>query len=95
MLYSTKITGAEKGSVIKDGSLYLDVSFNILKDGEVVTERRLAFPMETTKAEVLAELEKYCVMFETDHASVAMAEAEQMIRSQADEVIADLMSDKE
>lgn len=95
MSYSAKITKAEKGTVIKDGTLFIDVSFDIVGSEGKVAERRLAFHMEATKDEITAELQKYCDMFESDHILAAKVKEEQEEQSRANETIANLMSEKE
>jgi hypothetical protein len=73
MPYSAIITDAQKEHSLPDNKDYMDVRFNILQDGEVVAERRLAFPMGTDQETICAELKAYCTMFENDHALAAGA----------------------
>ena len=87
--YTAKITEAKKEFSLSDNASYLDVWFDISLDGKVVADRRLAFPMGTTEEVILAEVKKYCQMFENDHAlatqvaekSEAEAEAESVLSS--------------
>jgi hypothetical protein len=87
--YSAKIKDAKIMEILSDNTKVLDVWFDILLDGEVVVERRLAFPLGTTEEAILAEVKAYCQMFENDHAlaeeaakrSEAEAEAESVLES--------------
>jgi len=89
MPYTAKITDAKKEFSLPDNASYMDVRFDIMLDGEVVAERRLAFPMGTTEEAITNEVKAYCQMFENDHAlaeeaakrSEAEAESEGVLSS--------------
>lgn len=66
--YTAKITDATIMDYLADNTKVIDVSFDILLDGDVVAERRLAFPLGTTEEAITEEVKKYCQMFENDHA---------------------------
>lgn len=90
MPYTAKITDAKKEFSLPDNASYLDVRFDILLDGEVVAERRLAFPMGTTEEAITAEVKAYCQMFEQDHALAAEAAKRSEAEAEAESVLAKL-----
>jgi len=87
MVYSAIIVDAKKEYSLPDNSSYMDVKFNILLNGEVVAERRLAFPMGTTEEAITAEVKKYCGMFENDHALAAEAAKRSEQEAEAESVL--------
>lgn len=90
-LYSAKIKNAKKEFSLPDNASYLDVWFDIICDGEPVAERRLAFPLDTTKEAILAEVEKYCQMFENDHKLAAEASKRAEAEADADKIVEELL----
>lgn len=90
MPYTAKITDAKKEFSLPDNASYLDVRFDILLDGEVVAERRLAFPMGTTEQAITAEVKAYCQMFENDHALAAEAAKRSEAEAEAEGVLSSL-----
>ncbi len=94
MSYTVKITDAKKEFSLPDNDSYLDIWFEILKDGEVVAERRLAFPLGTTEEMITAELKAYCQMYENDYALAEQAAKKAEAEAEAESVLSDL-KDKE
>jgi hypothetical protein len=90
MPYTAKIKDAKKEFSLPDNSSYLDIWFDILLDGEVVAERRLAFPIGTTEEAILAEIKAYCQMFENDHALAAGAAKRSEEEAEAEGVLSSL-----
>lgn len=88
--YSAKITDAKVMDYLADNTKVLDVSFDVLLDGEVVAERRLAFPLGTTEEAITAEVKAYCQMFENDHALAAEAAKRSEAEADAEVVLANL-----
>ena len=86
-VYSAVIVDAKKEFSLPDNSSYMDVKFNILLNGEVVAERRLAFPMGTTEEAITAEVKKYCGMYESDHALAEEAAKRSEKEAEADAVL--------
>jgi hypothetical protein len=86
-VYSAIIVDAKKEYSLPDNASYMDVKFNILLNGEVVAERRLAFPMGTTEEAITAEVKKYCGMYENDHALAQEAQERSEKEAEADEVL--------
>lgn len=89
-IYTAKITEAKKEFSLSDNASYLDVWFDILLDGKVVADRRLAFPMGTTEEAILAEVKKYCQMFENDHALAAKVAEKSEAEAEAESVLSNL-----
>ncbi len=87
---SAKIVEAKKEFSLPDNSSYLDIRFNLLQDGNVVAERRLAFPMGTKEETILAELKKYCLMFENDHKLAAEAAKRSEAEAEAESLLSSL-----
>lgn len=90
MPYTAKIKDARKEFSLPDNVSYLDVWFDILLDGEVVAERRLAFPLGTTEEAITAEVKAYCQMFENDHALATEAQKRSEQEAEAEGVLKDL-----
>jgi hypothetical protein len=90
MKYTAKITDAKKMDYLADNTTVLDVAFDILLDGEVVAERRLAFPLGTSKEAITAEVKAYCQMYENDHALAAEAQKRAKDDAEADKVLDEL-----
>ena len=88
--YTAKITDATKEFSLPENKSYLDIRFDILLDGQVVAERRLGFPLGTDQDAILAELKKYCVMYENDHALAAEAAERSEKEAEGDKVLAGL-----
>lgn len=89
-MYTAKITDAKTMDYLADNSKVLDVRFDILLDGEVVVERRLAFPLGTTQEAIIGELKAYCQMFENDHALAAEAAKRSELEAEAESVLSGL-----
>lgn len=87
---TAKIVDAKKEFSLPDNSDYMDVRFDIMLDGEVVAERRLAFPMGTTEEAITAEVKAYCQMFKNDHALAAEAVKRSETEAEAENVFAGL-----
>jgi len=90
MLYTAQIKDAKKEFSLPDNASYLDIWFDILLDGEIVAERRLAFPMGTTKDAITAEVQAYCRMYENDHALAAEAQKRAVDDAEAEKVLDEL-----
>lgn len=90
MLYTAKIKDAKKDFSLPDNESYLDIWFDILLDDEVVAERRLAFPLGTTKPTIIAEVQAYCQMYENDHALATEAQKRMEDEAEAEKVLDDL-----
>lgn len=90
MKYTAEIKDAKKEFSLPDNASYLDIWFNILLDGEVVAERRLAFPLGTTKEAITAEVQAYCRMYENDHALAAEAQKRAEDDAEAEKVLDEL-----
>lgn len=59
-MYTSTITTADKATLQEDGSMFLDVAFEIKNaEGEVVDIKRLAFPLDTDSDLIVAEIQKY------------------------------------
>lgn len=90
MPYTAKITNAKKEFLLPDNASYLDIWFDILKDGEAVAERRLAFPLGTTEEAITAELKAYCQMYENDYALAEKAAKKAEAEAEAESVLSGL-----
>jgi hypothetical protein len=60
----------------------------------VVAERRLNFPIGTSKEAIETEVDKYCEMYENDHKLAAEAEKRSKDEAEADKVLAELIPTK-
>ena len=89
-VYGARITEIKKDRVLADGSEFIDISFDILLDGEVIADRHLAFDIDATQEEVKAGVTANYKMFEADCASVAEAEARKVQDEATEELVAEL-----
>lgn len=87
MPYTAKITEVKKAFSLPDNAPYLDVWFDLLLDGEKVTDRRFAYPLDTPEEQIKAEVKQYCQMFENDHELAAGAKERSDAEAASDEVI--------
>lgn len=85
------IVNANKGFSLSDNKNFINVHFNVMDGKELVGERVLAFKLDATKEEILAELDKQCIMIENDIASVKEAEKRSEAEKAADETIEQLI----
>jgi hypothetical protein len=90
MPYTAKIKDTKKEFSLPDNASYLDIWFDILLDGAIVAERRLAFPMGTTEETIIAEVKAYCQMFENDYALAAEAAKRSELEVEAESVLNNL-----
>jgi len=88
--YSAKIKDAKILDVLSDNAKVIDVWFDILLDGEVVVERRLAFPLGTSEEAITEQVKAYCQMFENDHASAEEAAKRSEAEAEAEGVLESL-----
>lgn len=59
-MYTSLITTADKVTLQEDGSMFLDVAFEIRNEGgEVVDTKRLAFPLDADSDSIVAEIQNY------------------------------------
>ncbi len=90
-MYTSVITKADKQTLQEDGSVFLDVEFDILFDDEVVDTKRLAFGVDTTAEEIATEIKNYTENYQAEViAKNANAEKEAQ-NAKVDEVIADII----
>lgn len=66
-MYTAIIKNATLETSLTDNTEYVDVHFEIMLEGNVVAERRLAFPVGTSEEAIIEELRAYCRMYENDH----------------------------
>jgi hypothetical protein len=66
MGYTAKITDAREEFFLAQNASFMDIWFDILKDGVVVAKRRLAYPLGTAKEVIEKDVQNYPKMFEQD-----------------------------
>ena len=71
-MYSATIKSIEKTVFQVDNQTYLAVELEILKDGELVETRKLAFPLDTSEEAITAELAKYVATYADDQRLAAL-----------------------
>lgn len=89
-MITATITGVTKVMHQETGKYFLDVRFTLTNGDEVMNERSLGFPLETTAEEIKAELAKYCATMESDTARAEEVKAFEEANAGADETIAAL-----
>lgn len=93
-MYTSVITKAEKATLQEDGTMFLDVEFDILEDGKLVDTKRLAFAPETASEAILEEVKGYTQNYADEiQAAVVNAEADAEL-AKADETIDDIIGQK-
>ena len=85
-----RITGITKQTLVENGSQFLDVSFEILGDGEVLSIRKLGFPLDTPEAEITEEVKNTAIGYKTDLALAESRKEQEALDQQADEIIESL-----
>ena len=74
----------------ESGKYFLDVRFTLTNGDEVMNERSLGFPLDTSADDIKAELAKYCATMESDAARADEVKAFEEANAGADETIAAL-----
>lgn len=85
-----RVTGITKETLVEDGSQFLDVTFDILADEEVLTTRKLGFPLDTPEDEIAEEVKKTAQGYKADLALQESREEQEVVDKQADETIESL-----
>ena len=88
--YSAKIKKAEKGFSLSDNNSFLDVWVDIMLNGEIVAERRFAFPTEIKEEEILSQIKSYCKMFGDDKEISDKASERSKVEAEADKILSGL-----
>jgi len=89
-MYSATIKSIEKTVFQVDNQTYLAVELEILKDGELVETRKLAFPLDTSEEAITAELAKYVATYADDQRLAEESAKVDAANKAADELIAKL-----
>lgn len=87
MGYTAKITEAREEFFLSENKPFMDIHFDILLDGKVVAERRLAYPIGTPASAIEADISAYCKMYEKDYELAAKAEANAKIKEESDKIL--------
>lgn len=90
-MYTSVITKADKQTLQEDGSVFLDVEFDILFDDEVVDTKRLAFSVDTTAEEIATEIENYTENYKAEVIAKNANAEKEAENAKVDEVIADII----
>lgn len=85
-----RITGITKETLVEDGSQFLDVTFDILADEEVLATRKLGFPLDTPEDVIAEEVKKTAQGFKADLALQESRQEQEEVDKQADETIESL-----
>ena len=88
--YTANIKDARKEFSLPDNASYLDIWFDIILDGKIVAERRLAFPMGTSEEAIKLEVKSYCRMFENDHVLAAECAKRAEIEAKSEGILSNL-----
>lgn len=86
MTYTAKITDVKKEVSLETNEPFLDVWFDILADGVVVADRRLAFPLTATEDEITEAVSNYCRMYKEDYKLAAEVQERSEAEAAADQV---------
>lgn len=90
-MYTSVITKAEKATLQEDGSMFLDVEFNILGDDEVIDTKRLAFSPETSSDDIIDEVRRYTQNYGAEIQSTIENAEQNAVLAQADATIDDII----
>lgn len=87
-MYTSLITTADKATLQEDGSMFLDVAFEIKNaEGKVVDTKRLAFPLDTDSDALVAEIQKYTANYAAEVENTVKNEERDAIYAEADKTI--------
>lgn len=85
-----RITGITKETLVEDGSQFLDVRFYILEGDEVLTTRKLGFPLDTPEDVIREEVKKTAQGYKADLALKEFRKDQDELDSMADKTIESL-----
>lgn len=86
-MLSAQIKDIKKDTVQATGVQFLDVEVELLNGEEVVDVRKYAYPLDTPKEEILADIEKLIVLTEEEAAQAEASKEEVALQAKADETI--------
>ena len=86
-MYTSVITQAEKVTLQEDGSLLLDVEFNILDEGKVVETKKLAFAPDIAPEAILDEIKRYTQNYGAEIESATVNAEKDEVLAEADATI--------
>lgn len=90
-MYTSVITKAEKATLQEDGSVFLDVEFEILFEGEVVDTKRLAFAPEANTDDITKEIKAYIRNYGAEEDSKVVNEVREAETAKLDATIEDII----
>lgn len=85
-----RITSVTKETLVEDGSQFLDVTFDILENGEVIATRKLGFPLGTPEDEIAEEVKRTAQGYKADIALFESRKDQEAADKQADIIIESL-----
>lgn len=85
-----RITSVTTETLVEDNSRYLDVTFDILSDDEVIATRKLGFPLDTPQEEIEQEVKKTAQGYKADLLLAASRQEQEETEAKAQEVIESL-----
>jgi hypothetical protein len=87
-----RIIGITKEMLVEDGSPFLDVSFEIVENGEVLSTRKLGFPLDTPEKEIAEEVKKTAQGYKADLALAESRKLQEALDLKVDAAIESLTS---
>lgn len=90
-MLKAKIIDAKIEFSLSDNKKFINVTFDVLDGKKVIANRVLGFDLESTQDEILAELDRHCIMIENDIASVEEAEKRSEAEKLANETVEKLI----
>lgn len=90
MAATLKVKKIEKFDIQAQNDTVLDVTVGIIDNGQEIEERRLNFPLNTTKDELTAELSKFISNYNVEVQQAVENAERDAAHAQADEVIGEM-----
>lgn len=90
-MYTSVITKAEKATLQEDGSMFLDVEFNVFEDDEIIDTKRLAFAPDTSSDDILEEVRRYTQNYGDEIEAAVVNAVKDAELAQADATIDDII----
>lgn len=89
-MVSLKVVKVEKIDIQAENETKLDITIELSEDGQVLEERKLNFPLETSKEAIKEELQKFLDTYNLERVQMAENAARDAAHAQADEAIEEL-----
>lgn len=70
-MLTAKIQSVEKSSIVQTGEEFLDVTIGLYEDEKLVETRKLGYPVDTSKKEIMDEAKKILKTYKQEKTQMA------------------------